>query len=45
MQYHRNNLYYMVYGGQKQIKLNENINAYELVNSKDLINEKWKNKK
>ena len=47
MQYYRNNLYYMVYGGPKPIKPNENINAYELVNSNDLVmkSEKIKNNK
>ena len=32
MQYYRNNLYYLVYGGIKPIKPNEKINAYELIN-------------
>ena len=31
MQYYRNNLKYMVYGGPKPIKPSEKINAYELV--------------
>ena len=44
MQYYRNNLNYLVYGGPKPIKPNEKINAYELLNSNDLIvkNEKIK---
>ncbi len=32
MQYYRNNLYYLVYGGIKPIKPNEKVNAYELIN-------------
>lgn len=32
MQYYRNNLHYLVYGGIKPIKPNEKINAYELIN-------------
>ena len=32
MQYYRNNLHYLVYGGIKPIKPNEKVNAYELIN-------------
>ena len=42
MQYYRNNLYYIIYGGPKPIKPNEKINAYELVDANDL---KVKNEK
>jgi len=35
MQYYRNNLNYLVYGGIKPIKPNEKINAYELININD----------
>ena len=44
MQYYRNNLHYMVYGGPKPVKPNEKINAYEIVNADEFIvkNEKIK---
>ena len=46
MEYYRNNLYYLIYGGAKPIKPNEKINAYELISPNDLIikNEKINNK-
>ena len=40
MQYYRNNLYYLVYGGIKPIKPNEKINAYELININEVETKK-----
>ena len=37
MQYYRNFLKFMVHGGPKPIKPNENINAYELVDKNDFM--------
>ena len=42
MQYYRNNLYYLVYGGPKPIKPNEKINAYEFVDSNDFASKNEK---